>query len=163
MFISLTEFCCSPPTAGFSPEWISSFSLCSCKLSQYCPFYELVGILMLLWSLAMSLLSLSSNRQDNWKASITAHGSVIHWESTPFNQSNVHIFPSVRKRRMVILLISMAELRGIFVLAWCKFYLDQQQLSDFLLIFDILVILNFYNWVYIHFINSKPPQFCSWE
>ena len=62
MFICLTEFCCSFPTAGLSLEWVSSFSLSSCKLSPCCPFSELVAMSMLLWSLTKSLPSSLSSK-----------------------------------------------------------------------------------------------------
>ena len=42
------------------------------------------------------------------------HGNVIHGEGTPYH--SIHIFPLGRKLNMVMLLISMAELRETFVL-----------------------------------------------
>ena len=49
-------------------------------------------------------------------------------------------------------LISMVEMKGTFVLA--SFFPDQQQLSDILLVFGILVVLKLYNWVYMSSIQN---------
>ena len=72
----------------------------------------------------------------------------MHSEGTPYNDVHIFFFSTEVRHS------DTSDFNGRTEMELCVGLIDQQQPSEFLLIFDILVVLTLYNWVYISLIQK---------